>query len=116
MALITASDAGVTASSVAVSSHVVVVADHSDVWIMKSVPTYIRFIIFHTHNLQSDGSLPFISFMSFTHNESISIVHAQVLATSVRNDTIIPVVYAVSVGVIVTTYESVPTALAPAYK
>jgi hypothetical protein len=63
-----------------------------------------------------DGSLPHTVFIFFIHNESTLIVHAQVYNTSAKNDILIPVTYAVAVGVMVTTYESLPVALAQAYK
>ena len=54
-------------------------------------------------------------FMFLAHNQLIFIEQAQVLATSVLKDIIIPVVQAAKAGVIVTTQVSFHVALAQAY-
>lgn len=64
---------------------------------------------------QSKGSVQSINLILLAHSQFTLILQAQVFATSVLNDILIPVVYAINAGTIVTTYVSLPVALAQAY-
>lgn len=82
---------------------------------MKSVPSYRSSTIVHALIAPSCKSFPSTDLIAFAHNESISIVHAPVFATSASKEILIHFVYAHSVGVIVTSYQSSVSDDAQAY-